>query len=342
MLKLLSNAFCNQTQNINRSNKISSNFTYFNGKIHSQPQKDIFIKSSNNTVPIQNKNVSFKGVKGIPLEEVAKLNKEYKKVVNNMSKEDLVNDLTQTYVEKLKNVIVKNAPTQKGESSEFYKDFQHELFGSYIQQRQLKLLMLPPEATQKDAAGLYHQIGDHVNGVMNRYTYFVENKLDDPNTPVTLKKVFGMVKDSLEEKVKGKNLKLDIQNEELLEKSGAITHKGYKNYTIMANLLENATKYSPENSEIKAVFKEKDGNIHFIVKDHGIGIPKEDQETVLTTGSRGSNVGNIHGTGHGLYRINQILKYEQLPEPIITSPLYPNEKVYKGTQIDVPILVDKK
>lgn len=56
--------------------------------------------------------------------------------------------------------------------------------------------------------------------------------------------------------------------------------------------------------------------------------------------TRGSNVQDISGTGYGLFRINSILKEHRLPYLKITSPLYPEETINKGTQIDVPLLKD--
>lgn len=69
---------------------------------------------------------------------------------------------------------------------------------------------------------------------------------------------------------------------------------------IIANLIENALKYSPEHNSVK--FKLTCGHdyIEFQVIDQGIGLTTEDLEKLFTPFHRGINVGQIHGTGLGL------------------------------------------
>ena len=69
----------------------------------------------------------------------------------------------------------------------------------------------------------------------------------------------------------------------------------------LQNLLSNALKYSPSLSpvdlEIRGVGL---GQIEFMVRDWGIGIPKSDLSQVLDSFYRASNVGDVQGTGLGL------------------------------------------
>jgi PAS domain S-box-containing protein len=78
----------------------------------------------------------------------------------------------------------------------------------------------------------------------------------------------------------------------------------------LMNLLTNAVKYSPNNTEIavKAV-KDKEFVI-FEVTDHGYGIPKEDQEKVFSKFYRGKNIVKFdtNGNGIGLYLVKSIIK----------------------------------
>ena len=69
---------------------------------------------------------------------------------------------------------------------------------------------------------------------------------------------------------------------------------------ILTNLLSNALKYSPQQSEVKlSVYLESDRAI-FEVKDAGIGIPLEYRQHLFKSFHRADNVGNIPGTGLGL------------------------------------------
>ena len=69
---------------------------------------------------------------------------------------------------------------------------------------------------------------------------------------------------------------------------------------IVTNLLSNAVKYSPAGESVDIVVS-RDGDMAVLrIADHGCGIPAADQERLFNAFSRGSNVGQIPGTGLGL------------------------------------------
>lgn len=78
---------------------------------------------------------------------------------------------------------------------------------------------------------------------------------------------------------------------------------------IVTNLLSNAIKFSPEDSLVELSTSCIDGHFRLKVKDHGIGIPREDQENLFKRFYRSSNVTNIQGTGLGLHIVK---KYTEL------------------------------
>ena len=69
---------------------------------------------------------------------------------------------------------------------------------------------------------------------------------------------------------------------------------------IITNLLENAIKYSPEGGKILFEINNQHNVTVFRIQDEGIGIPDEEQMILFNYSQRGSNVGNITGTGIGL------------------------------------------
>ncbi len=81
---------------------------------------------------------------------------------------------------------------------------------------------------------------------------------------------------------------------------------------VLSNLLNNAIKYSPDNSEIVISVDAAPDNPEWAeirVQDHGIGIPKEDLPRLFERFRRGSNVeGQIRGTGLGLASSKQIVE----------------------------------
>ncbi|MGB5428608.1 sensor histidine kinase, partial [Eudoraea sp.] len=68
----------------------------------------------------------------------------------------------------------------------------------------------------------------------------------------------------------------------------------------LTNLLHNAIKYSPEETEIDLEIEINEDNIRFHVIDKGIGIPKEDQKHIFNLYFRADNVLLTQGTGIGL------------------------------------------
>ena len=69
---------------------------------------------------------------------------------------------------------------------------------------------------------------------------------------------------------------------------------------IMNNLVSNAIKYSPDDSEIQVRLTKMDKTIILSVRDQGIGIPEDDLKHLFEPFHRAENVGTISGTGLGL------------------------------------------
>ncbi|MEA5570050.1 ATP-binding protein [Calothrix sp. UHCC 0171] len=69
---------------------------------------------------------------------------------------------------------------------------------------------------------------------------------------------------------------------------------------ILCNLLNNAIKYSPENSTILFDLINQENRVIFQIQDSGIGIEEEDLPYIFQPFHRANNVGKIPGTGLGL------------------------------------------
>ena len=87
-------------------------------------------------------------------------------------------------------------------------------------------------------------------------------------------------------------LKLEGEKEVFLDK------KIMRN--VMLNLLSNAIKYSGDGKEINVDVMVGNPTTSISVKDHGIGIPEEEQQNLFGKFFRARNSGNIQGTGLGL------------------------------------------
>jgi PAS domain S-box-containing protein len=78
--------------------------------------------------------------------------------------------------------------------------------------------------------------------------------------------------------------------------------------TIIANLIDNAVKYSPDGGEIRCTVATKDGHAFVTVSDQGIGIEAEHMELLFTRFGRLPTERNVTlpGIGLGLYLCREI------------------------------------
>ncbi len=80
--------------------------------------------------------------------------------------------------------------------------------------------------------------------------------------------------------------------------------------SVLQNLIENASKYSPDQAEIEVVLTKEGKFAKFTVIDQGMGISSEDKHRVFEMYQRLENeeVKETKGTGLGLYIVKQLVK----------------------------------
>ncbi len=76
---------------------------------------------------------------------------------------------------------------------------------------------------------------------------------------------------------------------------------------ILSNLLSNAVRYSPANTTVSTRVTGTATVVTIAVEDQGIGIPEADRQRVFEAFERGSNVGQIKGTGLGLNIVKRMV-----------------------------------
>lgn len=81
---------------------------------------------------------------------------------------------------------------------------------------------------------------------------------------------------------------------------------------VLSNLLGNAIKYSPDGGSIQVVIRQNEasGMAELQVRDHGIGIPSDEQAQLFQRFARASNVHDRHipGSGLGLYICRELVE----------------------------------
>lgn len=188
---------------------------------------------------------------------------------------------------------------------------------------------------------MYKLAQKRIINIIKRYEFFLDKGLNE--NKLSPKELFDMAFDPLKEAAKDKNIKIKISGKDVLDTYTVSLHeanplnKDYQIYTVFSNIMQNAIKYSPENSLIKVDFRVKEikGKTHleFSVSDEGIGIPPEEQ-SAARDGRRATNAvqSGIQGTGYGLRRVDRCMK-EMSGELEVISPLNYDNINYPGTKI---------
>lgn len=99
----------------------------------------------------------------------------------------------------------------------------------------------------------------------------------------------------------------------------------------MSNILENAIKYSPENSCIRITLSRLDIYTRITIIDEGIGIPESEYHLIFKRFYRGGKVEQQEGSGLGLYLAQLIVQCEG-------GYITVSSKVGKGSRFSVFLL----
>jgi len=78
---------------------------------------------------------------------------------------------------------------------------------------------------------------------------------------------------------------------------------------VVMNFADNAIYYTPSGGNINIEVKDDKSNVYFIVKDNGLGVPKEDQSHLFTKFYRAKNARQARpdGTGLGLFMAKKVI-----------------------------------
>jgi PAS domain S-box-containing protein len=180
--------------------------------------------------------------------------------------------------------------------------------------------------TSTDLLGGYHDrlTSDHRNEIIQRIQLQIQRLTELLEDVMTVAKAdtVGLVLDVAPvdmvafctEAIKDLRYSTGIKRQiELQSRSGSLVAEIDKKlfHQVMVNLLSNAVKYSPENSLIDLELESVGDKVVIQVRDHGIGIPKEDMPDLFNAFHRASNVGDRYGTGLGLAVVKRAVEAHQ-------------------------------
>lgn len=150
---------------------------------------------------------------------------------------------------------------------------------------------------------------DLVNSLLNISRIESGRIIIDPE-PTNLKELVDGVITELQPKLHEKNQSVIISADPNLP---AILIDGKLIRNVLINLLTNAIKYSPSDSEIIVFISKDTKNVIVQVADSGLGIPEADQDNVFKKFYRAKNVvqQETEGNGLGLYLAKAIIESSQ-------------------------------
>ncbi|WP_305133621.1 sensor histidine kinase KdpD [uncultured Clostridium sp.] len=213
---------------------------------------------------------------------------------------------------KLTNILKnknKQIEEERNEIQELISDIAHQLKTPLTN---LKMYgeFLKDESLSEDERKEFFEI---VMYSLNRLSFLVESMIKMSRLEsgvITLRPNLSNLNDTLlmsinQVQKKAKEKKININLEEV-DKIKIYHDKNWISEAIF-NLLENAVKYSTNNSKIDIKIQSYKMFVRIDVKDNGIGIQEDELPKIFRRFYRGSNVEDIEGIGIGLYLTREIV-----------------------------------
>jgi PAS domain S-box-containing protein len=154
-----------------------------------------------------------------------------------------------------------------------------------------------------------HNLTEILNDFLS-VSRFEEGKVENHPAPLNLKEYIDNIISEIKGLCKqGQAIVFDYSgSEDVVLDAKLLRH-------VLFNLLSNALKFSPNNSQVKVTANVDAGTIRIDIKDSGIGISAEDQQHLFERFFRGHNATHIQGTGLGL---NIVANYVEMMSGNIT------------------------
>jgi len=124
---------------------------------------------------------------------------------------------------------------------------------------------------------------------------------------ISLDDLVGEVIREMEIFARASNVEIDSKSEKNLPQ---IVTDYFQLKLVIVNLLDNAIRYVKGKGRVEIILEKKNKNLHFEVKDNGVGIPQDDKKYIFQKFFRSGNVlrHQTKGSGLGLYIAKSIVE----------------------------------
>jgi two-component system sensor histidine kinase TctE len=124
----------------------------------------------------------------------------------------------------------------------------------------------------------------------------IEHRAEDSTTPVSLREISRQVGLELAIAAVAKNIDLSLE----AEQEGMVQGQALLLHEMLANLVDNALRYTPQGGAVILRVQENAGSVTLEVEDNGPGIAAAEHERVFVPFYRAAATLEINPAGHGL------------------------------------------
>jgi two-component system phosphate regulon sensor histidine kinase PhoR len=160
----------------------------------------------------------------------------------------------------------------------------------------------------------------------------IESGIDTQKEPVQLNGLARNALEGIRSGVENKRIHLAVSLDENIP---PLNGNPVRLRQMIANLLDNAVKYTPEEGTIRFATRHEQDQALILVEDSGIGIPTSELPYVFNKFYRATNVQNTVGTGLGLSIVKSIAE-------IHGGRVWVDSKDVEGTKFTVVLPVPKE
>jgi signal transduction histidine kinase len=211
------------------------------------------------------------------------------------------------------NKMLERLETSFGTQKSFIANASHELRTPLTSiNGQIEVLMMKDRTTEeyKNTLGSVLEDIKSLIDLSNRLILIARTSSEGPsgyNNKISIDEIIWQALEEMKRFNPSYNINISLDNSVTDTEKIMVAGDEYLLKTAVSNLIENACKYSSDQSVLIGVGRE-DKYVKVIFEDKGIGIPQEDIQKILEPFYRGTNTVAIPGTGIGLSLVNQIVK----------------------------------
>jgi two-component system NtrC family sensor kinase len=198
--------------------------------------------------------------------------------------------------------------------SEFVHTVSHDLrspLTSVIGYSELVERVGPLNETQREFISRIQDSIQHITSLINDLLDLgsIEAGMDTHREFVQLEGILRYTINMLDGQIKSKQLKVQT---EIASGLPALRANPIRLRQVFDNIVGNAIKYSPVESEIQISIHAEENQVIFQVTDHGPGIPANDQPHIFDKFYRAANISSeVEGSGLGLAIVKNIVENHQ-------------------------------